>query len=152
MHCIQYIYAYHFMHRLNILFSKNIILCFLFYWFCSVYFVLCILHFISSKHSLNVSCSLHSILCIMLNATILCTFFLCPFSHSSRISGPYGPSIIALPEGWPALLTGGFASLNHSSNDSLWLPMICNLQICLVAQINNVMELQTWTPLLCAES
>ena len=31
----------------------------------------------------------------------------------TRISGPYGPLILALAEGWLASLTRGFATLNH---------------------------------------
>ena len=33
--------------------------------------------------------------------------------YYTRISGPYGPLILALAEGWLASLTRGFASLNH---------------------------------------
>ena len=34
--------------------------------------------------------------------------------NATRISGPYGPLILALAEGWLASLTRGFASLNLS--------------------------------------
>ena len=33
--------------------------------------------------------------------------------YTTRISGPYGPLILALAEGWLASLTRGFATLNH---------------------------------------
>jgi hypothetical protein len=76
-------------NRLNILFSKNLILCTFFFIFCSIYFVLCTILFISIKHSLNVSCSLHSIICIILYANNVCTCFLCSVSHSCSLAVVY---------------------------------------------------------------
>ena len=34
------------------------------------------------------------------------------YFYPTRISGPYGPSLLALAEGWLASLIGGFAILN----------------------------------------
>jgi hypothetical protein len=59
--------------------------------------------------------------------------------YITRISGPYGPLILALAEGWLASLTRGFATLNQwrGLRPSPSLPLIVSASIFLLASSMN---------------